>query len=71
MARIKFDVEERVCDECSLALRRFLSGIEGVESVNVGERDIEVVFDPEKVSGGAIAEIARDSLEKLGHKLAA
>jgi copper chaperone CopZ len=60
-----------VCDACSLALRRFIGGFEGVESIDVAGRNITVAFDQEKRTGAAVMTAALDSLEKLGHKLAA
>lgn len=69
MTRILMATEERVCDECSLALRRFLTGIEGVESIEVEDRCIVVEFDRERIDDGTLAKIARDNLEKLGHRL--
>jgi copper chaperone CopZ len=62
-------VEDRFCEECALALRRFIGGMDGVESVDVEGRAIAVRFDETKISDEAITGLAADSLEKLGHKL--
>ncbi len=64
-----FRVEDRFCDECALALRRFIGHEEGIASVEVENRMIAVVFDPAKMAGDRLEQLARDSLEKLGHKL--
>ncbi len=69
MEKILFNVEEKVCDECALALRRFIGHMDGVESINVENRKIAVVFDQAKMSGEELTRLTRDSLEKLGHKL--
>jgi copper chaperone CopZ len=69
MRKLMFKVEDRFCDECALALRRFIGHMEGVESIDVEERKIAVVFDNEKMSDEELLRITTDSLEKLGHKL--
>ncbi len=70
MDRVSFDVEDRLCEECALALRRFIGHMEGIESIDVENRRIAVVYDPAKMTAERIDRIARDSLEKLGHMLA-
>jgi copper chaperone CopZ len=69
MAKALFKVEEKFCDECSLALRRFIGHREGVESIDVEDRKIAVVFDETKIADEELTRLTRDSLEKLGHKL--
>ena len=69
MEKRLFIVEERFCEECTLALRRFLGHEDGVESIDVENKMIAVVFDSAKMPAERLDEIAKDSLEKLGHKL--
>jgi copper chaperone CopZ len=69
MEKRMFKVEERFCDECALALRRFIGHMDGVESIDVEKKMIAVVFDPLKMPEEKLNEIAADSLEKLGYKL--
>ncbi len=69
MEKRLFKVEDQFCDECALALRRFLGDEEGVESVEVENKMIAVVFDPAQMPGERLETLAKDSLEKLGHKL--
>lgn len=69
MGKILFKVEDRFCDECALALRRFIGHEEGVESVDVENKMIAVVFNPVKISEERLDQLTKDSLEKLGHKL--
>jgi len=69
MEKRMFKVEERFCDECALALLRFIGHRDGVESIDVENKMIAVVFDPLKMPEEKLNEIAADSLEKLGHKL--
>jgi hypothetical protein len=44
-----FKVEERFCDECTLALRRFIGHMDGVASIDVENKMIAAVFDPLKM----------------------
>jgi copper chaperone CopZ len=69
MEKRSFKVEERFCDECALALRRFIGHMEGIESIDVENKKIAVAFDPAKMSEERLDKITKDSLEKLGYKL--
>jgi copper chaperone CopZ len=69
MRKLLFKVEERFCDECVLALRRFIGHMEGVESVDVEKKEIAVIFDDAKMPDEELIRITTDSLDKLGHKL--
>ena len=69
MEKISFDVGKTFCEECSLALRRFIGNMEGVESIDVEEGEIAVVFDREKITKEELDRITKDSIEKLGYKL--
>ncbi len=69
MEKRLFKVEDRFCDECALALRRFIGHEEGVESVDVENKMIAVVFNPSKMPEERLDRITKDSLEKLGHTL--
>ncbi len=69
MRKLLFKVEDQVCDECALALRRFIGHMKGIESVDVEDRKIAIVFDNAKMTNEELIRITMDSLEKLGHKL--
>ena len=69
MERRLFKVEDQFCDECALALRRFIGHEEGVGSIDVENRMIAVVFAPAKMPEERLDRLTKDSLEKLGHKL--
>ncbi|MBI5639989.1 MAG: hypothetical protein HZA17_06140 [Nitrospirae bacterium] len=69
MEKISFKVEKTFCEECSLALRRFIGHMDGVESIDVEEGKIAVVFDSAKITGEDIARITRESMDKLGYRL--
>ena len=69
MEKRLFNVEDRFCDECALALRRFIGHLEGVESIDVENKMIAVSFNPAKMPEERLDRITKDSLEKLGYKL--
>ena len=69
MEKRSFKVEEQFCDECALALRRFIGHLDGIESVEVENRMIAVVFNPSKMPEEVLDSITKDSLEKLGHAM--
>ncbi|MDH4231744.1 MAG: hypothetical protein OEW04_06910 [Nitrospirota bacterium] len=69
MGKIIFNVEKSLCDECALALRRFIGHMEGVESIEVEEGKIAIDFDTTKLTRDELAGLTRDSMEKLGYKL--
>ncbi len=62
-----FDVEKSLCDDCSLALRRFIGGMDGVESIDVKQGKIAVKFDEAEIDEEKLSKIARDSIERLGY----
>jgi copper chaperone CopZ len=69
MEKISFKVEEQFCDECALALRRFIGHLDGIESIEVENKLIAVVFNPSQMPEEKLNRITKDSLEKLGHTL--
>jgi copper chaperone CopZ len=69
MEKRSFKVEEQFCDECALALRRFIGHLDGIESIEVENKMIAVSFNPTKMPEERLDRITKDSLEKLGHKL--
>ncbi len=69
MEKRSFKVEEQFCDECALALRRFIGHLDGIESINVENKMIAVVFNPSEMPEEKLDRITKESLEKLGHTL--
>jgi len=69
MAKIALNVEKHFCEECSLALRRFIGNVDGVESIDVEEGKVAVEFDEAKITEEELSRITRDSIEKLGYKI--
>ena len=69
MGKISFNIRKDYCDECSMALRRFRGHVKGVESIEVDEGKITVVFDGSKIDEKDLFSLTRDSIEKLGYEL--
>ena len=69
MGRITLHVQKQFCEECSLALRRFVGNMDGVESIDVENGRIVIGFDDAMITGDRVKTIAQDSVEKLGYQL--
>lgn len=69
MEKISFAMSKDVCDSCSLALKRFIGKMDGVESIDVEDGKVVISFDGAKISRADLARITRDSIDKLGYKL--
>ena len=69
MKKISLHVQKEFCDECSLALRRFVGKMEGVDSIDVENGKIVIKFDDSRVMEEDILKISRDSIEKLGYRV--
>ena len=69
MSRVLFRVQREFCGECSLALRRFLGGMEGVNAVDVENGSVTVDFDDRKIPDERMQMLARDSIDKLGYRV--
>ena len=69
MQRIKFNMRKEICDDCSLALKRFIGHMDGVESIDTEDGKLVIDFNDSKISMEELSRIAKDSIEKLGYKL--
>lgn len=69
MKRISLSVQKEFCDECSLALRRFIGKMNGVDSIDVESGKIVINYDDSKIMEEDIVKISRESIEKLGYKM--
>ncbi len=69
MKTISLNVQKEFCDECSLALRRFIGKMAGVNSINAENGKIVIDFDDSKVTKQYLLKISRESIEKLGYRL--
>ncbi len=69
MEKRLFKIEERFCDECALALKRFIGREQGIESIEVENKIIAVVFNPATMPAERLDKLTKDSLDKLGYRL--
>ncbi len=64
-----FDVENIVCADCSMALRRFIGSMDGVGSVDVENGKIAVRFDETAIDEVKLKKNTKDSIERLGYRV--
>ena len=69
MRKVSFGVEKHFCEECSLALRRFIGNMYGVDSIDVENGRISISFDDTQITVEMLTRLTRDSIDKLGYKL--
>lgn len=69
MAKIYLDVQKEFCEECSLALRRFIGRLNGVNDIDTESGKIVIDYDSSKINEGDILQITKESIEKLGYRL--
>jgi len=62
-------MRKEICDDCSLALKRFIGNMDGVESIDAEEGKLIIDFNDSKISMEKLSRITKDSIEKLGYKL--
>jgi copper chaperone CopZ len=67
MKKTSFSIQKNLCTDCSFALRRFIGGLEGVESIDVEQGKIVVSFDEQQIDHEKISRITLDSIRKLGY----
>jgi copper chaperone CopZ len=64
-----FNVDKNLCAECSHALRRFIGGMDGVESIEAVQGKIAVKFNETAIDEETVARITKDSIEKHGYRI--
>jgi copper chaperone CopZ len=69
MGTITLSIPKELCAECRLALKRFIGGMEGVDSIDVEKGKIEISFDASKITKDTLVRISRNSVERLGYTL--
>jgi copper chaperone CopZ len=69
MEKVSIEVQKEFCDECALALRRFLGRIDEVKGIDVERGNIVISFDTAKMSREDMGKITQESIEKLGYKV--
>ena len=68
MSRVLFRAQRQFCGECSVALRRFIGGTDGVNAVDVENGAVAVDFDARKIPEEQLQKLTRESIEKLGYR---
>jgi hypothetical protein len=61
----RYQVNNALCGDCSLALKRFIQGIDGVDTVDLSSLAIAIRFDESAIEEGKLQPIARNSIERL------
>ena len=69
MNKVYLNVQKQFCEECSLALRRYIGKMEGVKSIGVQNGMIEIGYDSSKITEDALRKLSKESIEKLGYEL--
>ena len=69
MSRVFLRVEKQLCGECSLALRRFIGGMDGVRTVDVENGSVSVEFDEGRLGEEPVRRLTRDTIERLGYRV--
>ena len=69
MAKVYFKVQKQFCEECSLTLRRFIGGMDGVGDVSVESGMVSVEFDATRINEDRVRALTRDSIERLGYRV--
>lgn len=69
MKKLFLNVQKEFCEECSLALRRFIGKMQGVESIDVENGKIVISFDDSKAREEDLFKLSREGIEKLGYRI--
>lgn len=69
MKHISLNVSKNICTECSMALRRFIGKMDGVDSIDVGDGQVIINFDEATMDENFLRKLTNESMEKLGYKV--
>ncbi len=69
MKQSSFGIAKNLCADCSFALRRFLGGLDGVQTIDVEGGKIVVSYDENAIDTEKLEAITTDSIRKLGYDL--
>ena len=69
MKKVSFGVEKHFCEECSLALRRFIGNMDGVEAIDVENGLVAISYNDSLIPEELLIRITKENIEKLGYKL--
>ncbi|MGE5301266.1 MAG: heavy-metal-associated domain-containing protein [Acidobacteriota bacterium] len=70
MKKTYLNVEKEFCGECSLALMHFIGNMRGVDSITAEDGKVAITFDESEVREDALLKLTRETVEKLGYKMA-
>lgn len=62
-------VQKEFCAECALALRRFIGGLEGIESIDVVDDQISIRYDEAFIKDDRLFAAVCENVERLGYKI--
>jgi copper chaperone CopZ len=62
-------VDKPFCGDCMFGLRRFIQGIDGVQSVEIAGQTISIVFDGSVMKENTLRGIAINSIERIGYRV--
>lgn len=69
MDKVCLKIDENFCADCSLALQRFIGGMDGVSSIGIEKGCIVIEYDEKMISGGFLYKLAVENVLKLGYKI--
>ncbi len=69
MSVITLRVNRPFCGDCMFGLKRFIQGIDGVASVEIGGQTISITFDESAMKENTLKKIAIDSIERIGYSI--
>jgi len=67
MKAVVFKVRNSLCGECSMALKRFIGGLDGVHSIDEEKGAIKIQFNEKEIGEAKLSNIVKDSIERLGY----
>jgi hypothetical protein len=62
-------VQKEFCGECSLALRRFIGGLDGIKSIDVVDDQISILYDETVIRRDRLFAAVCENVERLGYKI--
>lgn len=68
MKKLAYTVDKSLCAECSMALRRFVGKMDGVDSVDVEGEQVVINFNEQTIQEDFLKKVSSESLSKLGYR---
>ena len=69
MMSMHVKVDQVLCEESCSALRKFLGGLAGVDSIEVGRAEIDIRYDERTIPDEQVYSMTRSAVEMLGYHL--